>query len=156
MTVIKKKVNELKNYPGNPRVINDQDFCKLVNSIKEFGYVQPLIINKDDQVIGGNQRLKALKELGIAEAECILIDLPVKKEKALNLALNKISGDWEPSLLFQFIDDLDPGLIELTGFSDEELDALNVTLDEEEEKLPDEPKLITCPSCGHNFTLGKK
>jgi len=95
----KRKTGELKFYLGNPRKISDDMLFKLRQSIKEFGFVDPLIINKDNEVIGGNQRLKAAVEEGIEEVPVVVVELSRDKEKALNLALNKIQGEWDEELL---------------------------------------------------------
>lgn len=70
---------------------NDMEYQKIKKSILEFGFVSPLVVNKDMTVIGGHQRLKVLQELGFEEVECIIVNLDKTKEKALNIALNKIS-----------------------------------------------------------------
>ena len=94
---------------------------RLRNSIKEFGMVDPLIINKGNEVIGGNQRLKAAMEEGIEEVPVVIVELSKDKEKVLNLALNKIQGEWDEELLKEFIVDLSVEEIELTGFENSEL-----------------------------------
>jgi ParB family chromosome partitioning protein len=70
----------------------DSEFEKIRNSIEQFGYVDPVIVNKDMTVIGGHQRITVLKTLGYTEIDCVVIDIDKTKEKALNLALNKVSG----------------------------------------------------------------
>lgn len=72
--------------PGDP------EFEKIKNSINEFGYVDPVIVNKDLTVIGGHQRISVLMTLGFTEIDCVVIDIDKTKEKALNVALNKIGG----------------------------------------------------------------
>jgi hypothetical protein len=114
----KRKVNDLKFYPGNPRKISKEMLEKLKNSIREFGAVEPLVINKQNEVIGGNQRLKALQELGIEEVDCIVVDLPKSKEKALNIALNKIQGEFDEDLLRLFVNDIELPDFDLTGLED--------------------------------------
>ena len=64
------------------------------NSIQEFGYCEPVIVNADMTIIGGHQRVTVLKDLGYTEIECIVISIDKTKEKALNIALNKITGEW--------------------------------------------------------------
>ena len=123
MKIEKRKINELKFYPGNPRKISSDMLAKLKKSLQEFGVVENLVINTKNQVIGGNQRLKALKELGIDEVDVIVVDLPVEKEKALNIALNKIQGEWDYPLLKEILESLDSE-IELTGFSKQEIEQL--------------------------------
>jgi len=122
MKIEKRKVKDLKFYLGNPRQMKPEMLRKLENSIKEFGIVEPLVINKNNEVIGGNQRLKALQKLGIDEVDVIVLDLEKNKEKALNLALNKIQGEWNYKLLRDFAIDLDVEDIKLSGFDKLDLD----------------------------------
>ena len=103
-----QKINILKLKPSeyNPRKDlkpEDEEYKKIKNSILEFGYVSPIIINSDMTVIGGHQRLKVLKELGYEQIQCIIVNLDKNKEKALNLALNKISGEWDDEKLEQIL-----------------------------------------------------
>ena len=117
----KIKITDLKYATYNPRKDlkpGDKEFEKIKNSIIEFGYVDPIIINADMAIIGGHQRVKVLKELGYIEIDCVVIDINKKKEKALNIALNKISGDWDFEALAKLLDELkvEDYDIELTGF----------------------------------------
>lgn len=96
MNIQKISVEKLKPAEYNPRKDlkpEDEEYQKIKKSLLEFGYVAPVIINADMTVIGGHQRIKVLKELGYEEIQCIVVDLDKNKEKALNLALNKISGE---------------------------------------------------------------
>jgi len=104
----------------------DSEFEKIKNSITEFGYVDPVIINKDYTVIGGHQRISVLKTLGYTEIDCVVIDIDKTKEKALNIALNKISGEWNKELLADLIMDLQSLDYDLgfTGFEPPEIDQL--------------------------------
>jgi DNA modification methylase len=100
---------------------------KLKQSITEFGYVDPIIWNRTTgNLVGGHQRLVVLRDLGISEAEVSIVDLPLEKEKALNIALNKISGEWDLPLLKDLIVELEAFDmdIELTGFDEDEIDRL--------------------------------
>src|ERR1700722_6117278 len=76
----------------NPRKIEPKELNKLKRSLTRFGFVEPVVANKDMTVIGGHQRLKAAEALGIVEVPVIFVDIPKGDEKALNLALNRISG----------------------------------------------------------------
>lgn len=122
MQIEKKQVAELKEAEYNPRKNlkpGDKEYEKLKRSIKEFGYVEPVIWNKrTGVVVGGHQRLKVMKDLGYTEVDCVIVDLDEKKEKALNIALNKISGEWDNDLLANLLKDLDrTGYdITITGF----------------------------------------
>lgn len=123
---------ELK--PGDP------EFQNIQRSLKEFGYVDPIIINKDGTIIGGHQRASALKSLGYTEADCIVVDLGKQDEKALNIALNKIGGQWDMSLLRDALQDLtlSPVDVSATGYSDDELSVIlgDVMLEKQHEESP--------------------
>ena len=113
----------------NPRKIDDETFEKLKKSLEEFGYVEPIIVNKRNMhVVGGNQRVKALKELGIKEIEAVIVDLDEKKEKTLNIALNKITGEWDFEKLEAVLKEIEDN-VELTGFSEKELNKLFVDIE---------------------------
>ena len=122
MQIEKKKVEDLKAAAYNPRKDlqpGDAEYEKLKRSILEFGYVEPVICNKRTGiVVGGHQRLKVMKDLGYTEVDCVIVDLDESKEKALNIALNKISGEWNNDLLADLLRDLDGSGydITLTGF----------------------------------------
>ncbi len=122
MEIEKKQVADLKAAEYNPRKAlkpGDAEYEKLKRSILEFGYVEPIIWNKrTGKVVGGHQRLTVMKDLGYTEVDCVVVDLEESKEKALNIALNKISGEWDTDLLANLLRDLDgSGFdITLTGF----------------------------------------
>ena len=129
MNIQKIKIDKLIPATYNPRKDlkpGDAEYIKIKNSIENFGYVSPLIINKDMTVIGGHQRLKVLKELGFTELECIIVDLDKTKEKALNIALNKIQGDWDEEKLEALLQELklDDFDTNLTGFDFDEVDEI--------------------------------
>ncbi|MBP2652187.1 MAG: methylase domain protein [Firmicutes bacterium] len=104
----------------------DTEFENIKNSITEFGYVDPVIVNQDLTVIGGHQRISVLKALGHTEIDCVVIDVDKTKEKALNIALNKISGEWNKELLADLIKDLQTldYDVAFTGFEPPEIDEL--------------------------------
>ncbi|MDU4847512.1 site-specific DNA-methyltransferase [Clostridium sp.] len=125
----KLKIDLLIPAEYNPRKKlkpGDAEFEKIKNSINEFGYVDPVIVNKDLTVIGGHQRISVLKALGFAEIDCVIIDVDKTKEKALNIALNKITGEWNKELLADLIKDLQDldYNTSFTGFDPPEIDAL--------------------------------
>jgi ParB-like chromosome segregation protein Spo0J len=129
MEIQKIKINKLKPAPYNPRkklTMKDPEFEKIKRSIQEFGYVDPIIVNKDFTVIGGHQRLTVLKDLDYKEIECVVVDIDKTKEKALNIALNKIAGSWNIPLLKDLLQELDTGEIDMaiTGFDAEEIEDL--------------------------------
>lgn len=141
MEIQKIDINKLIPATYNPRKDlkpNDKEYIKIKNSIINFGYVEPVIINKDFTVIGGHQRLKVLKELNYEKIECIVVDLDKTQEKALNIALNKISGEWNTEKLENLLQELlqENFDVNLTGFDSEEIDnILNEYLDTEEDEF---------------------
>ena len=130
MNIEKKNVKDLLPADYNPRKDlkpGDPEYEKLKRSIEQFGYVEPVIWNKaTGRVVGGHQRLKVLIDMGISEVECVVVELDEEKEKALNIALNKISGDWDKDKLALLITDLQGADfdVSLTGFEPAEIDAL--------------------------------
>lgn len=130
MRIEKKKVTDLIPADYNPRKDlkpGDKEYEKLKRSIHEFGYVDPLIWNQHTRrLVGGHQRLKVLKDMGIEDVDVVIVDMGEEKEKALNVALNKISGDWDKNKLMLLITDLqgEDFDVSLTGFDPEELDDL--------------------------------
>ena len=130
MKIEKKNATDLLPADYNPRKDlkpGDPEYEKLKRSIEQFGYVEPVIWNeKTGRVVGGHQRLKVLQDSGITEIECVIVSLPEDKEKALNIALNKISGEWDKDKLALLITDLqaEDFDVSLTGFDQAELDDL--------------------------------
>ena len=130
MVIEKKNTTDLLPADYNPRNDlrpGDAEYEKLKRSIEQFGYVEPVIWNKTTgRVVGGHQRLKVLQDMGHTEVDCVVIELPEDKEKALNIALNKISGEWDTDKLALLITDLQGSDfdVSLTGFEAAEIDAL--------------------------------
>lgn len=178
------KITDLKPAEYNPRKISSEELSKLTNSIEEFGLVDPIIINlKNMNIIGGHQRYDAIynsaalngefnQELNLirmGDVGWVFLDteLNIKSddhEKALNLALNKISGEWDNDKLAEVLEELElsPIDIQLTGFDDLELTELQFENDIEydddisdsdlsEDIIPKEVKKIICPYCGKEF-----
>lgn len=130
MMIEKIRIDRLIPADYNPRKDlkpGDVEYEKLKRSLEEFGYVEPVIWNKTTgHVVGGHQRLKVLLDIGISEIECVVIEMDAEKEKALNIALNKIGGDWDKDKLALLIVDLQGADfdVSLTGFDPAELDEL--------------------------------
>ena len=156
MDIDKIKITDIKPADYNPRKISGKDYDNLMNSIREFGLVDPIIINlNDNTVIGGHQRYDVLMDmymlgdidnelsvLKMGDIGWVFLDdqLKVKNEdyeRALNIALNKISGDWDIEKLAFVLDELDEdGFdVELTGFGSEEVKKLTFVEEEEFEEL---------------------
>ncbi len=117
-------INELKSSEYNPRKWSEEQLTHLRESIEKFGVVDPIIVNafgpRQNIVIGGNMRLKVLKDMGFSEVPVVYISLDEVKEKELNLRLNKSGGDWDYGLLKEFDEDF---LADI-GFESEELDQI--------------------------------
>jgi len=111
----------------------------LRRSVSHWGMVEPLVVRRSDQlVVGGNQRLETAKALGMVTVPVVYVELPDAEAKALNLALNRIRGEWDLPKLGELLEDLQrlPEIDEsLTGFSGDEVDALLAEL--ERDRAPD-------------------
>lgn len=121
------KLNPAKYNPRKDLKPGDAEYEKLKRSMEEFGYVEPIIWNrKTGNIIGGHQRYKVLKSLGQTEIDCVVLDIDETREKALNVALNKISGEFDIPLLTDLLKDLNAHDfdVSLTGFDAAEIDDL--------------------------------
>ena len=122
-------VTVLKPAAYNPRKKlkpGDKEYEKIKNSIKEFGFADPLVVNADMTIVGGHQRLNCAVDLGYTEVPCAVVDVDKTREKALNIALNKITGAWDDSLLAELLKDIEAADFDLgkTGFDPSEIDQL--------------------------------
>lgn len=138
MHIKKMKLSDLKAAEYNPRVDlkpGMQEYEKLKQSILEFGFVDPPIYNiQTGNLVGGHQRVAVARELGLFnEIEVSVVNLPLNKEKALNVALNKISGQWDEEKLYVLLNELDDEAVSLTGFDTEEVDSLLDSFNYEED-----------------------
>ncbi len=166
MVIERKHTAELIPADYNPRKDlkpGDAEYEKLKRSIEQFGYVEPVIWNKTTGfVVGGHQRLKVLLDMGITEVECVVVEMDAEKEKALNIALNKISGEWDKDKLALLIADLQGADfdVSLTGFEPAEIDSL--FKDAQQGKVKDddfdveaELKAPVITKAGDVWTLGR-
>ena len=122
-------VSVLKPAAYNPRKKlkpGDKEYQKIKNSIEEFGFADPLVVNADMTIIGGHQRYTVALELGITEVPCAVVDVDKVREKALNIALNKVTGAWDENLLAELLEDLknQDFNVDLTGFEPPEIETL--------------------------------
>ena len=130
MIIEKKNTADLLPADYNPRKDlkpGDAEYEKLKRSIEQFGYVEPVIWNQTTgRVVGGHQRLKVLMDMGMTKVDCVVVEMDEDKEKALNIALNKISGDWDKDKLALLIADLQGADFDVsfTGFEPAEIDDL--------------------------------
>ena len=112
-----RKINPSQYNPRKTLKPDDSEYQKLLTSIDEFGYIDPLIWNKKTgTLVGGHARFSILLAKGFKEIEVSVVDLPIEKEKLLNIALNKISGQWDREKLAHLLDDIPEIDLELTGF----------------------------------------
>ncbi|MBQ2460996.1 MAG: DNA modification methylase, partial [Clostridia bacterium] len=135
-------VTVLKPAEYNPRKKlkpGDKEYEKIKASIQEFGFADPLVVNADMTIIGGHQRLTVAMDLGYTEVPCAVVDVDKTREKALNIALNKITGQWDDEMLANLLKDLDGVQFntDLTGFEREEIAALCSKLYDKEVKEDD-------------------
>lgn len=153
------KTDELIPYANNPRN-NDDAVDYVANSIREFGFKVPIVIDKDKNIVAGHTRLKAAKKLGIKEVPCIIADdLTEQQIDAFRLADNKVSeiAYWDFEKLeieLESITDIDMSgfNFNLDGgntFDESQLDELFADAPEKEKK----PKMIKCPHCGEEFEV---
>ena len=119
MKIINKNINDLVQAEYNPRQLTEKQFTDLKNSINEFGFVDPVIVNTNTErkniIIGGHQRVKVAKTMGIKDVPCVEVDLNFNEEKKLNVRLNKNTGEWDWDILannFDTTDLLDWGFLE--------------------------------------------
>ena len=159
-------VGELKPAAYNPRKklkAGDKEYEKIKNSIQEFGYVEPIICNYDMTVIGGHQRLTVLKDLGYTEVQCVVVRIEDEnKVKALNVALNKITGAWDEQLLADLLVDLKTQDFntDFTGFEAPEIEQLfskvhNKEIKEDDFDVDEELKKPTMSKQGDVWLLGR-
>ena len=151
LKIINIDINKLKPYKNNPRK-NDEAVEYVANSIKEFGFKVPIIVDKDYEIIAGHTRLKAAKQLGLKEVPIIIADdLTEEQIKAFRLADNKVSevATWNFELLEQELGDILDIDMSIFGFNvlkDVNLDDFFVEKEPKEPKI-EQPKEIQCPHC---------
>ena len=159
-------VDALRPAAYNPRKklkAGDKEYEKIKNSILEFGYVEPIIVNYDMTVIGGHQRLTVLKDLGYTEVQCVEVHIEDEnKVKALNIALNKITGAWNEQLLADLIVDLQSANFntDFTGFEAPEIEQLfskvhNKDIQEDDFDVEAELQKPTMSRLGDVWLLGR-
>ncbi len=135
ITVVNVNIKELKPAVYNPRKWSEDAIASLTASIKQFGLVDPILVNSAENrhniVIGGHFRIKVAKDLGYESVPVVYIDIPDEiKEKELNLRLNRNLGDWNYELLAEF----DESLLKDVGFDSEEIDEIfDLNVDEPEQ-----------------------
>jgi ParB-like chromosome segregation protein Spo0J len=161
--LLTKKISEISPAKYNPRKISDEAMGRLTKSLAEFGNIQPITWNaRTGNVVGGHQRLKVYQAMGKTEVEVWAVDLDEQKEKAANIALNKLAGEFDLPALKDILEDIDTGNLdlEITGFGINEIAEMMEQIPdpnfapgtEEEQGQLDEKCPIVCPKCGNEFT----
>jgi DNA modification methylase len=157
MKIINKNIDDLIAAEYNPRQLTKEQYKHISDSIKRFGIVDPIIINKNKDrkniIIGGHQRVKVAKYLKINDIPCVEVDLSLDKERELNVRLNKNTGEWDYDILADLFDMenlIEWGFTEdeLVGFAAEEKEGL---IDDDE--IPDDVEPIC--KLGDVWELGK-
>jgi DNA modification methylase len=125
-------IKDIKIAKYNPRKDlkpGDPEYDRIKKSVDEFGLVEPLVLNgKSNVLVGGHQRLKVLQERGDKTVDVVIVDLDPIREKALNIALNRISGEWDENKLYAILNEfkLENISIDMTGFSMDDFAELDV------------------------------
>lgn len=133
-----RNINELKLHPNNPRIIKDDKYKKLIQSLKDFPEmlnIRPIVIDENDIVLGGNQRLKAAKDVGMKEIPTILVNLTEKQKSEFMIKDNSSYGEWDWNILQNEwdLDFLDSWAIDIPGFdinSDEMVESFSLSSDD--------------------------
>lgn len=113
--------------PYNPRRISDHDMQSLRRSLRAYGIVEPVVVNRRSSVVvGGHQRIRAAALEGIAEMPVFYVDLDAQNERLLNLALNRIHGEWDEDMLESLLAELkaDDAELDLSGFENAEIEKI--------------------------------
>lgn len=138
MEIIKKRIVDMERAEYNPRVElmpGDDEYEKLKRNIDRFGVVVPVIWNRrTNRVVSGHQRLTVLMNEGVTETDVSVVDLDETAEKQLNIAMNKVTGEWDEVKLKELLDGLGDAAPE-TGFDLYEIEALENNVDNLDSEL---------------------
>ena len=152
MDIIELPVKTIKPYAKNPRK-NDKAVEYVANSIRQFGFKVPIVIDSNYEIVCGHTRWKAAKTIGLESVPCVMADdLTPEQVKAFRLADNKTAemAGWDFDLLEQEFNDIDPEMFDMSDFGF--FAPTDINLDEmfkpAEDEAPKDPKRIKCPKCG--------
>jgi hypothetical protein len=158
MPITYVNISSINPSPYNPRTHTQQELQAVKNSLKEFGFVEPLIINKKTKnLVGGHLRLKAAKELGLKKVPVFKVNLDETKEKTLNIVLNShtVQGSFEENLLSSLLEEIKIEIPDFyTDFDFEKLAKdLKIDFNELDIEKPEKEKFefIECPNCKEMF-----
>jgi len=154
ITIVMVAITKLKEAEYNPRELTDKQYADIKASMEKFGFVDPVIVNagkgRKNVLIGGHQRIKIARDMGIEEVPVVYLNLSPEDERELNVRLNKNVGQWDWDMLANNFDE--KALIGW-GFNEKEFGVPNFEPEDiNEQPSLDTPKSVTCPECGHEFT----
>lgn len=141
MNVQNRKLSELTPYPGNAKKHDKKQIANVAESIRQYGFVQPIVVDRDDVIIIGHCRALAAKKLGMDEVPCVSMDdLTPEQVNALRLVDNKSNeSDWDFDLLAEELSGLDLSAFDFDWGLRDELNH-SVIEDDYDPVLPAEPK----------------
>ena len=158
MQIVEKNINGIYAYENNPRK-NDEAVKFVAESIRQFGFKIPIIIDSDNVIVCGHTRVKAAKELNMEKVPCIIADdLTQEQIKAFRLADNRVSevSGWDFDRLEAELSILDLSDIDMTDFgfeTTEDGDLTDLFEDTRSGTTEKPPKTAICPHCGKEFEL---
>lgn len=152
------EIAKIKPYKNNAKIHGKNQLKKLQESISEFGFLTPCLIDRDFNLIAGHGRVEAAKALGMKEVPCVFVEeLTEQQRKAYILADNKLSelAEWDLEILNQELAELSEAGMDITlvGFelNNEITQELNDGVEISIESLGDENFKYECPECGFRF-----
>lgn len=152
MIIIQKNIKEIKPYAKNAKLHSESQVKKIAESIKAFGFRQPIVIDKNSEIIVGHGRFEAAKILKLEKVPCIdATDLTEEEVKAYRLADNKLNeSDWDMDLVIEEMGKLDIEFQALTGFDSDDL-KIDLSDANEEIEIDNLKTKHECPKCGFAF-----
>jgi ParB-like chromosome segregation protein Spo0J len=161
MDIKQIKIDKIKPYEKNAKKHPKSQLNKIANSIKEFGFNQPIVVDKSNTIIVGHGRYAAAKLLGMTEVPVLQIEISEEKAKAYRLADNKLNeSDWEMELVIDELKGLSMQMLSLTGFDTD----LLLEPENKEDEIPEVTKsntklgdvyqlggYVECPKCGKHL-----
>lgn len=153
MNVVNRKINEIKPYEKNAKFHDEKQIANVTESIKQFGFVQPIVVDKDGVIVIGHCRVLAAKKLGMTEVPCVcvdeLTDEQVKKLRIVDNRTNESPWDWH-SLMVDIgecdFEGFDLGFITEAPIAEEKI--YEFFDDSGAEVTKKQQKVIKCPQCG--------
>ena len=152
-------VEDISPSEYNPRTSTKKGRTFLGNSLEEFGYVDPIIVNKrNNKIVGGHQRYSHMLEQNVKTVEVVMVNLDDKEEKALNIALNKTGEhfEWDTTKLNSLLEGFDGDTLESIGFSEDDIIIKDTSNDVVEDWKEDDDLKDVIDPVDKQFTLKKR